>query len=84
MIRQNLNLLLLVMNRKKNLIFFLVFILLQSCSFDNKTGIWTDEEKEKGKISKIENEQKSIINVVNVYSEDSIYSKEKITQISFI
>ena len=78
MIRQNLNLLLLIMNRKKNLIFFLVFILLQSCSFDNKTGIWTDEEKEKGKISKIENEQKPIVDVVNVYSEDSIYYKEKI------
>ena len=66
------------MNRKKNLIFFLVFILLQSCSFDNKTGIWTDEEKEKGKISKIKNEQKPIVDVVNVYSEDSIYYKEKI------
>ena len=65
------------MNKKKNLIFFLVFILLQSCSFDNKTGIWTDEEKEKRKIYKIEKEQKQVVDVVNLFSSDSIYSKEK-------
>lgn len=65
------------MNNKKNLIFFLVFILLPSCSFDNKTGIWTDGNKDKGKISKIEKEQKQNIDLVNVYSSDSIYSKEK-------
>ena len=54
-----------------------MFILLTSCSFDNKTGIWTGEEKEERKISKIGKEQKQITNVVNVYSTDSIYSKEK-------
>ena len=28
------------MNKKKNLIFFLILILLVNCSFDDKTGIW--------------------------------------------
>ena len=64
------------MSRKKNLIFFLVFILLPSCSFDNKTGIWTDEKNEEIKISKIEKDQKQNIDLINVYSSDSIYSKE--------
>ena len=35
------------MNEKKNIVFFLVFILLSGCSFDDKTGIWTGTEKEK-------------------------------------
>ena len=64
------------MNRKKNLIFFLVFILLVNCSFDNKTGIWSGEEKEKGRITELEKEQNQIIDIVNVYSSESIYSKE--------
>ena len=65
------------MNRKKNLIFFLVFILLVNCSFDNKTGIWSGEEKEKRRITELEKEQNQIIDIVNVYSSESIYSKEE-------
>ena len=65
------------MNKKKNLVFFLIFVLLASCSFDKKTGIWSGEEKEKVKISKIEEEQKKIKNVINIYSSENIYSKEK-------
>ena len=64
------------MNRKKNLIFFLVYILLVNCSFDNKTGIWSGEEKEKRRITELEKEQNQIIDIVNVYSSESIYSKE--------
>ena len=61
----------------KNLIFFLIFILLSSCSFDNKTGIWGGNEKEKQKISDIsKNQQKKIININTIYSPESIYSKE--------
>ena len=77
MIRLNLSLLLLIMNRKKNLIFFLVFILFVNCSFDNKTGIWSGEEKEKRRITELEKEQNQIIDIVNVYSSESIYSKEE-------
>ena len=35
------------MSKKKSLIFFLIFILLHSCSFDDKTGIWSGSKKEK-------------------------------------
>ena len=77
MIRQNPSLSILIMNKKKNLVFFLIFVLLASCSFDKKTGIWSGEEKEKVKISKIEEEQKKIKYVINIYSSENIYSKEK-------
>ena len=64
------------MINKKNLIFFLIFILLNNCSFDNKTGIWGDSEKEKRKISELEKKQKQILDVEKIYSSDKIYLKE--------
>jgi len=64
------------MINKKNLIFFLIFILLNNCSFDNKTGIWGDSEKEKRKISELEKEQKQILDVEKIYSSEKIYLKE--------
>ena len=64
------------MINKKNLIFFLIFILLNNCSFDNKTGIWGDSEKEKRKISELETKQKQILDVKKIYSSDKIYLKE--------
>ena len=60
MIRLNLSLLLLIMSRKKNLIFFLIFILSANCSFDNKTGIWGGDKKEKRRITELEKEQKQL------------------------
>ena len=60
----------------KYLIFFLVFILLVSCSFDNKSRIWSGSEKEKKKVSEITKEQSRIIDVVKVYTSESFYSKE--------
>ena len=50
MTKPDLNLRLLLMINKKNFIFFSIFVLLISCSFDNKTGIWGDSEKERKKI----------------------------------
>ena len=64
------------MNKKKNLIFFLIFILLVNCSFDNKTGIWSGSKKEKRKISELEKEQKQTKVVDYIYSSKSVYSKE--------
>ena len=64
------------MINKKNLIFFLIFILLNNCSFDNKTGIWGDREKEKRKISELEKKQKQILDVEKIYSSEKIYLKE--------
>ena len=75
MIKQLQNLLLLNMNKKKNLIFFLAIIFLTSCSFDNKTGIWSGNEEEKGRLSELEKQQKQIIDIDKIYSSDSIYSK---------
>ena len=75
MIRPNLRLLLLPMNKKKNLIFFLIFLLLLNCSFDKKTGIWSGNEKEKIRISELEKEQETKV-VDSIYSSKSVYSKE--------
>ncbi len=64
------------MINKKNLVFFLTFILLNNCSFDNKTGIWGAAEEEKRRISELEKKQKQIINVEKAYSSEKIYVKE--------
>ena len=63
------------MNKKKNLIFFLIFLLLLNCSFDKKTGIWSGNEKEKIRISEFEKEQETKV-VDSIYSSKSVYSKE--------
>ena len=75
MIKLNLDLLLLIMNKKRNLIFFLIFILLLNCSFDKKTGIWSGKKKEKIRISELEKEQETKV-VDTIYSSESVYSKE--------
>ena len=66
------------MSKKKNLIFFLAFILLLNCSFDDKTGIWSGEEKEKRRISELEKEQGQIIDSDKIYSSENIFSEEKV------
>ena len=60
----------------KYLYFFLILILLSSCSFDKKTGIWSGEEKEKIRIIELEKEQKRISNTIKVYSTDYSFSEE--------
>ena len=60
----------------KYLIFFSIFILFASCSFDNKSGIWSGSEKEKKRVSELEKEQKRVIEVVKIYTSESFYSKE--------
>ena len=77
MIKLNYNSNLLQIINKKNIFFFLVFLLINNCSFDNKTGIWGDSEKEKRKISEIEKKQKEIIDVEKIYSSEFIYNKKK-------
>jgi len=76
MSKQDLNLHLLLMINKKNLVFFLIFILLNNCSFDNKTGIWGGGKKEKRRISELEKKQKQIIDIEKIYSSENIYTKE--------
>ena len=76
MIKLNLSLLLLLMNKIKNLIPFLLFILLVGCSFDDKTGIWSGSEEEKARIFQLEKKQDQNKNIVNIYSSEAIYHKE--------
>ena len=65
------------MNKKKNLIFFLILILLVNCSFDNKTGIWRRGEDEKRRIAELEEKQNQAIYTAKIYSSENVYSEEK-------
>ena len=73
----DLNLQYLRMNKKKNLVFFLILILLVNCSFDTKTGIWSGTENEKERVVEIEKEQIREKNIEKIYSIGNIYSLEK-------
>ena len=65
-----------MIKKVKYLIFFLIFILFASCSFDNKSGIWSGGEKAKKKVSKLEKQQRRVIDVVKVYTSETFFSKE--------
>ena len=80
----NFNFLLLQMTKKNKLIFFFIFVLLNNCSFDNKTGIWGGSEDEKRKISEIEKEQKKIINTKQIYSSENIFLEEMVLEKNII
>ena len=49
------------MNKKKSLIFFLVYILLVNCSFDTKTGIWTGDQVVKKKAAQNKVAKKKVV-----------------------
>jgi len=64
------------MNKKiKYFVFFLIFLLSTNCSFDNKTGIWTEDSKKIKRISKQE-QQRNKSEVINVYSSKNYLLKE--------
>ena len=58
MIKQDLNLFLFQIIKKKNLVFFLIFLLINNCSFDNKTGIWRGDKEEKKRFRTTKSNQK--------------------------
>ena len=61
----------------KNLFALLIFfLLLCNCSFDSKSGIWGDNQKEKKRISDLEKRQKGIIVIDKIYSSEKIFTKE--------
>jgi len=64
------------MINKRILLLLIFFVLLNNCSFDNKTGIWGDSAKEKKRISELEKEQKEIIKIEKIYTSDSQFNKE--------
>ena len=55
-------------------IFLLIF--LSSCSFDNKTGIWSGNKEEKERLAELERQQKSVLETINVYSSDKKFKQE--------
>ena len=64
------------MINKRKIISFLILVLVSNCSFDNKTGIWGDSEKEKKNIADLERKQKQIIEVEKIFSSENVFSKE--------
>ena len=67
------------MIKKKKIFLFIFLISLNSCSFDNKTGIWTGEETEKKRISDLEKEQiYKEKNVIKVFSSENTFAEEKV------
>ena len=64
------------MNKKKILVFIVAAILLTSCSFDDKTGIWTGDKEEKRRISDLQKRQNEIIDIDKIYSSENAFSRE--------
>ena len=62
------------MNKYLNFI-IIYFLLISSCSFDNKTGIWDEGENEKRKASELEKQQRKK-EIIKIYSSENPYSKE--------
>ena len=64
-----------MINVTKKLYYLIIFIILVGCSFDSKTGIWSGNDKEKRRLSKIQTEAESK-EIVRAYSSEKIYSEE--------
>ena len=64
------------MNKNFFLFYFILFVFLSGCSFDNKTGIWKGGEDEKRRITKLEAKQKQLIDTEQVYTSENVYEKE--------
>ena len=56
------------MTRKRTIFFFLIFFLLNNCSFDKVTGIWDGGEEEKRRLFELEKEQRRVLDVEKIYS----------------
>ena len=65
-----------MIKRAKHLFLFLILGFLTNCSFDNKTGIWSGIENEKKRILDLENKQNRKIEVVKIYTQETIFDKE--------
>ncbi len=65
------------MNKNIDYLFFLlIFLLLNSCSFDDKSGIWNSIEKEKKRIEQLRSAQDREKNVIKIISSEVTYKKE--------
>ena len=68
------------MNKIFFIAIFLLFTLLNSCSFDDKTGIWGGSEEEKRRLTELEREQKQILDVIKIASSENIFSKNVVLE----
>ena len=64
------------MINKKISILSILFILLNNCSFDTKTGIWGDSAKEKKRITELKKKQDEVIKVEKIFSSENTFNKE--------
>ena len=58
------------------IIFFLIIFFLNSCSLDNKTGIWSGSDKENEKLSEIERKQNKKIDSYKINKPEETFLKE--------
>ena len=58
----------------KHLILPLLFTLITSCSFGDKTGIWSGNKIEKERLAELE--KRANIEIVKLYTHENTYSKE--------
>jgi outer membrane protein assembly factor BamB len=72
---------------KRNIFLFFFLIIINHCSFDNKTGIWEDADKSK-KIIKIENKNSKLVEVFvkknKSFNEEKNVSSKSIVEIDQI
>jgi len=68
------------MNSKKILFFFVITILLSSCSFDskNRSGVWSGAEAERNRVVRLEKEQVEKKINKKIFTSKSRYIEEKI------
>ena len=56
----------------------ILLIILSSCSFDNKTGIWSGDKYERERIEELGKEQaRRKNNIVKIFSSETVFSEEK-------
>jgi len=76
MMKLDLDLHLLKTKNRNIIFFFLIFFLLNSCSFDGVTGIWDGGEEERRRLFELEKEQRRVLEIEKIYSSDNVFSKE--------
>ena len=64
------------MTNRVKIVFFLLFLLINNCSFDDKTGLWSGGEKERRKILDLEKQQNQTLKISKIYSSENIFNKE--------
>ena len=72
------------MKNKRKIVFFLLFLLTNNCSFDDKTGIWSGGEKERQKLLDLEREQRDTLKIDKIYSTETVYNKKILLNKSLI